>query len=197
MPKIRLKKNKEQLKLDLHHRKAEAAQKMMSQNILDSKNPESDTCVLSYDLQEQMYIPALTRTQVYGSLCASILEYISKMKRNIFCIRGMDSIGKRGYNEIASCHNTVKHHRAKIGFVVRQLRRKGYFNRIVHKFPQTGHKFLSCNRKFGCIEKAERGQKPEAPMDLIRIMASLRLRNSFVINHKYIFQLDGNCLGTS
>ncbi|KAG5871309.1 hypothetical protein JTB14_030431 [Gonioctena quinquepunctata] len=32
---------------------------------------------------------------------------------------------------------------------------KGHFDEVVHKFPQCGHTFLSCDRDFGCIEKAK------------------------------------------
>lgn len=36
---------------------------MISRNILDYKSPQSDVCVLSYNLQEQMYISALVYTR--------------------------------------------------------------------------------------------------------------------------------------
>lgn len=35
---------------------------MISENILDCKSLQSDVCVLSYDLEKQLYILALTPT---------------------------------------------------------------------------------------------------------------------------------------
>ncbi|KAG5878886.1 hypothetical protein JTB14_031544 [Gonioctena quinquepunctata] len=43
---------------------------------------------------------------------------------------------------------------------------KCYFDEVVHKFPQCGHTLLSCDRDFGCIEKAKKGLQPEVPMEL-------------------------------
>lgn len=44
---------------------------------------------------------------------------------------------------------------------------KAYFDEIVHKFPQSGRIFLSCDQDFGCIENAKKGLKPEVPMGLV------------------------------
>ncbi|KAG5866870.1 hypothetical protein JTB14_028853 [Gonioctena quinquepunctata] len=65
--KTPVEKDEFQLKRDLHQRKAESGQKIMSQNILDCESPQTDVCVLSNVLQKQMYIPALTHTQMYYS----------------------------------------------------------------------------------------------------------------------------------
>lgn len=58
---------------------------------------------------------------------------------------------------------------------------KGYFGEIVHKFPQSGHTFLSCDRGYGSIENAKKDFKPEVPMDFVRIKARERLENPYVI----------------
>nr|CAD7426840.1 unnamed protein product [Timema monikensis] len=50
---------------ELHHRRAESATKLMSS---DMKNaPTSDAYVIAFDLQQQMYIPQLTHTEMYYS----------------------------------------------------------------------------------------------------------------------------------
>lgn len=202
--KTPVEKNEFELKRDLHQRKAESAQKMMSQNIVDCKSPQSDVCVLSYDLQKQLYIPALTHTQMYYSrqfTCINLGIHFEDEGKG-FMYLWDETAGKRGCNEIGSCLydyvtaqlNTTKrklvlwsdncggqNKNQGILAVYITLVAKGYFDEIVHKFPQSGHTFLSCDRDFGCIEKAKKGLKPEVPMDLVRIMASASLKNPFVI----------------
>lgn len=52
------------------------------------------------------------------------------------------------------------------------LTRSGYFDKVVHKFPEPGHSFLPCDRCFGLIEKKKRQREhlylPEEWKSLVR-----------------------------
>ncbi|CAG4973726.1 unnamed protein product [Parnassius apollo] len=54
-------------KLDFHHKQAVMARKLMNNDGADSKCPNSDVRVVQFDLQQQMYLPTLTHTQMYYS----------------------------------------------------------------------------------------------------------------------------------
>lgn len=151
-----------------------------------------------------MYLPALTHTQMYYSrqfTCINLGIHFEDEAKG-FMYMWDERSGKRGCNEIGSCvYNFIttqlKTTKPKLilwsdncggqnknqGILAMYITlvAKGYFDEIIHKFPQPGHTFLSCDRDFGCIEKAKKGLKPEVPMDLIRIIASARLRNPFII----------------
>ncbi|KAK9685237.1 hypothetical protein QE152_g38198 [Popillia japonica] len=110
--------------------------------------------------------------------------------------------GKRGCSEIGSCLYTfitteLQSEKRKLIFwsdncagqnknqgmlaMYITLVAKGYFDEITHFFSQCGHTFLSCDRDFGCIERAKKGLKFEVPMNLIRIMATARISQAAMI----------------
>lgn len=95
----------EELKRDIHHRKAKAAQTLMAKTVKDSQEPNSDTCVISYDLQQQSYIPTLTHTQMYYSTqytCINLGIHLEDEAKG-FMYMWEELAGKRGCNEIGSC----------------------------------------------------------------------------------------------
>ena len=53
------------VQLGVHHRKAEAAITKMKQDQVDSQKPSSETCVISMDLQQVIFLPALTHSQMF------------------------------------------------------------------------------------------------------------------------------------
>lgn len=199
-------KRLEEMKRELHHRKAEAAQKLMAQTAKDSQEPHSDTCVISYDLQKQVYLPTLTHSQMYYSrqyTCMNFGIHLEDEGRG-FMYLWEETAGRRGCNEIATCLYTfitteLQTEKRKLMFwsdncggqnknqgllaMYITLVGKGYVDEILHAFPQCGHTFLSCDRDFGTIEKALKGQVVEVPMDVIRFMANARKQKPFVITH--------------
>uniref|UniRef100_A0A6P7FH22 Uncharacterized protein LOC114327924 n=1 Tax=Diabrotica virgifera virgifera TaxID=50390 RepID=A0A6P7FH22_DIAVI len=54
-------------KLEIHHRQAELARQQMSKDGIESRENNSDIRMVQFDLQQQMYLPTLTHTQMYYS----------------------------------------------------------------------------------------------------------------------------------
>lgn len=44
-----------------------------------------------------------------------------------------------------------------------------------------GHTFLACDRDFGVIEKTKKRSKAMVPMDVVRIIASAKVKNPFTV----------------
>ncbi|KAK9685249.1 hypothetical protein QE152_g38187 [Popillia japonica] len=167
----------EELKRDIHHRKAKATQTLMAKTVKDSQEPNSDTCVISYDLQQQSYIPTLTHTQMYYSTqytCINLGIHLEDEAKG-FMYMWEELAGKRGCNEIGSCLYT---------FITTELqseKRKLIFWSDNCAGQNKNQGMLAID--FGCIERAKKGLKFEVPMDVIRIMATARKHKPFVITH--------------
>ncbi|KAG8239570.1 hypothetical protein J437_LFUL019220 [Ladona fulva] len=88
---------------DLHHRQAEAAFKAMSD---DEKNAKSsDAYVITFDLQQQMYIPQLTHSEMYYShqvAGCNLGIHDSVTGTGCMCI-WLENFGGRGSQKISSC----------------------------------------------------------------------------------------------
>ncbi|XP_072401628.1 uncharacterized protein [Diabrotica undecimpunctata] len=88
---------------ELHHRRAEAATKAMS---TETKNACTSNCyVLSFDMQQQMYIPQLTHSEMYypQQLAVCNLGIHDSITGKGFMCLWTEDFGGRGALEISSC----------------------------------------------------------------------------------------------
>lgn len=186
---------------ELHHRRAEAATKAMSS---ETKNANtSDFYVISFDMQQQMYIPQLTHSEMYYSQQLSVCNlgiHDSVTGKGFMCLWTED-FGGRGSLEISSCLYTYltkeinSHGKKKLilwsdncggqnknQFIIAMyltLLAKNVFDEIIHKFPIKGHTFLSCDRDFAIIEKRKKVCKAYTLMDVVGIITSAVQKNPF------------------
>ncbi|CAH1966398.1 unnamed protein product [Acanthoscelides obtectus] len=158
--KTPVEKNEFELKRELHQRKAESAQKMMSQNIEDCKSPDSDVCVLSYDLQKQLYIPALTHTQMYYSrqfTCINPGIHFEDEGKG-FMYLWDETAGKRGCNEIGKeiqkkwknlkdcfARELAPQRKVKSGEPAKKRRKYIYFDLLLFLLPSMNDRPTSSN----------------------------------------------------
>lgn len=187
---------------ELHHRQAEAATKAMSS---DTKNANASDCyVIAFDMQQQMYIPQLTHSEMYYSQQLAVCNlgiHDSVIGKGFMCLWTED-FGGRGSLEISSCLYTYLteeiNSREKRKLILWSdncggqnknqfnlamyltLLANDVFDEIVHKFPVKGHTFLSCDRDFAIIEKRKKVCKAYTLMDIVRIITSAAQKNPFV-----------------
>ncbi|CAG5022748.1 unnamed protein product [Parnassius apollo] len=92
-------------KLDFHHKQAEVARKLTNNDEADSRCHNSDVRVFQFDLQQQMYLPTLTHTQMYYSRQLAFVNmgiHLEDEGKGIMFLRN-EIVRQRGSNEIASC----------------------------------------------------------------------------------------------
>ncbi|KAJ8928587.1 hypothetical protein NQ314_018840 [Rhamnusium bicolor] len=66
--KIKLKNDESAMakqQLDLHHRKTEKARSLLNEDICQSQRPGSNTCCISMDLQQMLFVPTLTHSEMF------------------------------------------------------------------------------------------------------------------------------------
>uniref|UniRef100_A0A1B6LMA7 DUF7869 domain-containing protein n=1 Tax=Graphocephala atropunctata TaxID=36148 RepID=A0A1B6LMA7_9HEMI len=200
---IRLKSGDASAKVDqeLHHRRAEATTEAMSD---DNKNAKtSDAYVVSFDLQQQMYLPQLTHTEMYYSqqlACCNLGIHDSTKDQGCMFLWS-ENYGGRGSTEITSCiyqylttqcnpgnkkklimwsdncGGQNKNQYMMAMYLV--LIANGVFDEVIHKFPVKGHTFLSCDRDFALIEKRKRKCKAMTIKDLIEIITGAAQKKPF------------------
>lgn len=188
--------------LQLHHRRHECATKAMQ---YDSKNAkQSNSYVLAFDMQQQVYVPQLTHAEMYYSrqmACCNLGIHDSEIDNGFMCF-WPETVGGRGSIEVAHCvytYLTSQINTNKEKLIVWSdncgaqnknqimlamyltLLAKGYFSEIIHKFPVKGHTFLACDRDFGVIEKKKKRSQAIVPMDVVRIIASAKVKNPFTV----------------
>ncbi|KAJ8724304.1 hypothetical protein PYW08_015778 [Mythimna loreyi] len=183
------------------------ARDKMNKDGIKSRSHDSDIRVVQFDLQQQMYLPTLTHTQMYYSrqlACVNMGIHLEDEGKGIMFLWN-ETVGQRGSNEIASClykfftdseigHTTSKqklilwsdncggqnkNQAVLVMFLV--LIAKGFFTKVTHKFPVKGHTFLACDRDFAIIEKSKRRAKPQIPKDLIELVANAAKKNPFLV----------------
>lgn len=186
--------------LELHHRKAEAGFTAMSQ---DEACSDPDAYVITFDLQQQMYIPQLTHSEMYYSqqvTCCNLGIHDSVQGKGLMCI-WTENFGGRGSQEISSCIYKYLTTATDLGqrkklicwsdncggqnknqFMLAMylvLLANDYFSEIIHKFPVRGHTFLSCDRDFALIEKRKRRCKAHTLKDIAVVITSAAHKNPF------------------
>lgn len=188
---------------ELHHKKADAAYKQLSE---DGKNENAVT--LSVDLQQVLFTPVLTHSDVYYQRQYSSynlgIHNVTKNEANMFLWH--EVIAKRGSKEIGSCLLTYvtstflklqpneerklivwsdrcvgQNNNKNMLCMYMYLIRIGYFSEVHQKFLVTGHSFLPCDRDFALIERRRKLCKPMVPEDWKLIIASAKLNKPFLI----------------
>ncbi|CAG4937176.1 unnamed protein product [Parnassius apollo] len=92
-------------KLDFHHKQAEMARKLINNDGADFRCPNSDVRVVQFDLQQHMYLPTLTHTQMYYSRQLAFVNmgiHLEDEGKGIMFLWN-ETVGQKGSNEIASC----------------------------------------------------------------------------------------------
>ncbi|KAJ8720798.1 hypothetical protein PYW08_006263 [Mythimna loreyi] len=92
-------------KLDIHHKQTDMARDKMNKDGIKSRSHDSDIRVVQFDLQQQMYLPTLTHTQMYYSrqlACVNMGIHLEDEGKGIMFLWN-ETVGQRGSNEIASC----------------------------------------------------------------------------------------------
>ncbi|CAH1111597.1 unnamed protein product [Psylliodes chrysocephalus] len=97
------KKKEAQMALDFHHRKVECATKAMQADVRNAKH--SDFYVIAYDMQQQIYVPQLTHSEMYYSrqlACCNLGIHDSDIENGFMCVLP-ETVGGRGSLEVAHC----------------------------------------------------------------------------------------------
>lgn len=191
-------------KLELHHRKAEKARNEMQNDEKESQKPTSDRSVLSIDMEQVLFIPTLTHSQMFYSRqlsCFNLCVHMSDNGNAYMCLWN-ESLTGRGGNEVASALLAVLNRRdlpvkrkltiwtdncigqnknRMLLFLFIYLVANGIFQEIEQKFLLSGHSFLPCDRDFAQIEKRKKVSKNYVPTDLESMIKSARHQNPFNI----------------
>lgn len=195
-------KKESQMALDFHHRRVECATQAMQADVRNAKH--SDFYVISYDMQQQIYVPQLTHSEMYYSrqlACCNLGIHDSDIENGFMCV-WPETVGGRGSLEVAHCvysyltkqittnkkklivwsDNCGAQNKNQIVLsMYLTLLAKGIFTEIIHKFPVKGHTFLACDRDFGIIEKKKKRCKCMVPMDVVLTIATAKQKNPFVV----------------
>lgn len=189
--------------LEVHHRKVEHALLSMKNDFLNSPLPNSSICCLSMDLQQVMFVPSLTHSDMFylrQLSCYNFNVHLGDTNRSFMCMWN-EGVGGRGANEIASCllrvlnnnvtnknhlviwsDNCVGQNKNKmILFVLIFLVVHGVYDVVEHKFLISGHSFMASDRDFALIEKRKRVMKSFVPKDLHEVVTSARYSPPFEV----------------
>ncbi|XP_041976930.1 uncharacterized protein LOC121731529 [Aricia agestis] len=183
--------------LELHHRKAEKSREQMGIDRQQSQLPGSTTVTLAIDLQQVLFVPTLTHSEMFYKRqlsCYNLCINVADIGNSFMCL-WHEGICSRGGNEIASCLLTFINKRIitkkdhliiwcdncagqnknrMMLFLLMYLVANGHFKSIEQKFLITGHSFLQCDRDFGIIEKRKKVMKSYVPQDLKKVISGAK-----------------------
>lgn len=178
-------RKKIQLECDLHQSKASLGYTELKADIVKSKSNNSSTVVLCVDMQQVLFCPTLTHSDIFYQRQLSCYNFaIHNMGTNRATMHlWYECIAGRGSTEIASClikfvitnYNKLtegeerklivwsdrcvgQNNNWRILNTYCYLAKCGYFTEINQKFLSSGHSFLPCDRDFAVIEKAKKQQ---------------------------------------
>lgn len=187
-------------KLQLHQRKAERARMAIKEDYEKSQEPSSITSVISIDLEQVLFIPTLTHSQMFCSRqlsCYNLGIHISDNSSAHMCIWNQATTG-RGDNEISSAllkvlqgisfsfkkqliiWSDIGQKNRMLLFLMNYLVTTGKFASIEQKFLVRVHSYLACNRNFAQIKKCKRVTKTFVPRDIEK--TEERHNNPFVVH---------------
>ncbi|KAK5640415.1 hypothetical protein RI129_011226 [Pyrocoelia pectoralis] len=164
--------------LELHHRKSEKARLTMTHDMAGSQKINSDTNVVSIDLEQVLFLPTLTHSAMFYSRqlsCYNLDVHLSDTECAYMCL-WEETLTGRGGNEIASCllkalsqetDNCIGQNKNKIMLMLFiYLVTSGMYDEIEQKFLVSGHSYLPCDRDFAQIERRKRVTKTFVPADI-------------------------------
>lgn len=191
-------------KLQVHHLKYKAALRDMKNDHIACVLPSSDCTVISIDLQQVMFVPTLTHSEMFYKRqlsCYNFAVHVGDINKAYMCM-WHEAVAARGADEITSCLLAVLNqcsvfHKEKLiiwsdncagqnknrmmVFLLMFLVAHGHFKDITQKFLVSGHSFLSCDRDFAVIEKRKRNTKAFIPSELHDIVRTSRHENPFEV----------------
>lgn len=189
--------------LTLHQKKAQKALGLLTKSMNESQLPASDLCCLSMDLQQVMFCPTLTHSNMFYSRQLSnynLCVHLGDNNKSYMCM-WHEAIAGRGGNEIASCFfkvlkgaitaknkielwcdNCVAQNKNRMLLMaVIYLVARGCFKTIDIKYLVSGHSYMPCDRDFGVIEKRKRKCTPMVPEEVQEVVRSARVTNPFTV----------------
>lgn len=191
----------------IHHSRADLAYKSLAEDTTFSRSNEN-VIVLCIDLQQVLYCPNLTHSNVFyqRQLSCYNLAVHSAGSNKAMMFFWNETVGKRGSAEVASCilkYVTLHFSKLKKGearklvlwsdrcvgqnnnwrmiALMQHLVLNEYFSTVEQKFMTTGHSFLPCDRDFAMIEKAKKGKKVFIPHHYVEIIANAKDCNEFLV----------------
>lgn len=204
--KIKANRNASSLpaQLNLHHRKAENAREALQSDSVASQQPTSDTLVFSVDLEQVIFIPTLTHSDMFYSrqlACYNLGLHVADTNIAFMCLWNEAMTG-RGGNEVGSvllkmllsgnltakkkvtiwsdnCIGQNKNRMVLMALIY--LVASGKFIQIEQKFLVTGHTYLPCDRDFAQIERRKRLTKLFVPSDIEKMIKETRHNNPFQV----------------
>lgn len=189
-------------KLELHHRKAENARVTMNTDIAKSQTIDSDDNTISIDLEQVLFIPTLTHSDMFYSRqlsCFNLGIHLSDTDDAFMCLWD-ESLTGRGGNEIASgllkvilhsnfpkrknlvmwSDNCIGQNKNKIILMLMiYLVSKGIYEKVEQKFLISGHSYLTCDRDFAQIEKRKRVVKNYTLENIEKMIREARHQRPF------------------
>lgn len=191
-------------KLKLHHLKTEKAYNEMKNDKVISQNIGSNVSCVSVDLQQVLFVPTLTHSDMFYMRqlsCYNFCVNLSDNDQSYMCV-WHEGIGSRGANEIASCllkvlnkfditqkdelyiwsDNCVGQNKNRMMlFLYIFLVSIGMFKNIHHKFLVSGHSFLQCDRDFSLIEKRKKVLPCYVPSDIHNVISTAKVHRPFKV----------------
>ncbi|KAJ8910641.1 hypothetical protein NQ315_012509 [Exocentrus adspersus] len=160
--------------LQLHQRKAEAATSAMKKDIIESQLPGTKFSVLSMDLEQVLFVPTLTHSDMFYMSqlsCYNLCTNLGDRKESFMCF-WHEGVSGRGANEVASCllrtlNDGITTKKNLIVWI-----NTGQFDTIEHKYLVSGHSLLQCDRDFALIEKRKKQMMAMVPEDLHNVIMS-------------------------
>lgn len=195
------------IRQELHHRKSEKARTLLKSDIAASQLPGSNTCCVSIDLEQVMFVPTLTHSEMFYRRQLSCYNFgisLGDTHHSYMCMWD-ETVAGRGGNEIASCllkvlnsevtkktrlivwsDNCVGQNKNRMMvFLFLFLVSIGLFKHIEQRFLVSGHSFLPCDSDFALIEKRKRVSKAFIPSDLHKIVRDARINKPFKVIPMY------------
>jgi hypothetical protein len=207
-------RNKILTESELHHRKAEKSYSTLKEDSELAKN-NSNLIVLTTDLQQVLFTPSLTHSNVFYQRQYSCYNYCVHDAANGNATMHLwhETVAKRGSAEIASClllyivstflplapgeHRKLvvwsdrcvgQNNNFKMVILLKNLVSWKYFTEADHKFLCSGHSFLPCDREFAFIERQKKISMVYVPFDWVTVIANARPSKPFHV--RYMTQKD-------
>lgn len=148
----------------LHQAKAEQGYKLLSNAKKDSRNPDFDYCVITYDLQQAMPLPKIPTEKVFYLRQLWVYNlgfHVCNNNKGFMCM-WPENIASRGACEIGSCvlkvllttqmvENSGQNKNMVVFTLYNILVHIGKFDEIIHSFLVPGHTFMPSDSDFGVI----------------------------------------------
>ncbi|KAJ4442699.1 hypothetical protein ANN_04288 [Periplaneta americana] len=136
--------------------------KQSREDVAMSKFPMSEMQVVSFALQQQMYLRYLTHLEMYYNRQLAFVNlgiHFEEEEKGIMFFWDETAVDEEQLKSHFVCiYFWQKKNRGMLAMMLTLLP-KGYFTEITHKFPVRGHTFLSCDRDFSLTEKSKRGKE--------------------------------------